>query len=176
MTSKNENSQAITLDDGAGGEFVKEQQCKKATRVWIVNSFSVQRWKLDGTTLKEKGGLWKSEDSWTFKDKDSTEDDGLIYIENTSQTKVLEATSDGKVILEELVEGKAHQLWKKGTPDGDGYFILINSRMPKLITAISNSSLVIKGNITLRCILLSSWLFVDNLPCCFFTCRSYRSW
>ena len=78
----------------------------------------------------------------------------MIYIENTSKTKVLEATSDGKVIQEELVEGKAHQLWKKGTPDDDGYFMLINSEMPKLITAISNSSLVIKGNITLICILL----------------------
>ena len=33
VTSKNENSQAITLDDGVGGEFVNEQQCKKATRI-----------------------------------------------------------------------------------------------------------------------------------------------
>ena len=34
VTSASENSQAITLDgDGGGGEFVKEQQCKKATRV-----------------------------------------------------------------------------------------------------------------------------------------------
>ena len=125
VTSNSENSQAIILDgDGEDGEFVKDQQCKKATRVWIVNSFSAQRWKIDGSTLKNKEGLWKSVDSWTFKVKDSTEDDGLIYIENTSKAKVLEATSDGKVIQEELVEDKAHQLWRKGTPDGhDSEFV-----------------------------------------------------
>ena len=84
----------------------------------------------------------------------------------------MEATSDGKVIQEELVEGKAHQLWKKGTPDGDGYFTLINSRMPKLITAISNSSLVIKGKITLRCILLKVVDYLLIIYHVFFTHRS----
>ena len=69
----------------------------------------------------------------------------MIYIENTSTSKVLEATSDGKVIEQPLVEGKADQLWKKGEPDAKGYFTLQNSREPKLITAISESSLEIKG-------------------------------
>ena len=40
----------------------------------------------------------------------------------------MEATSDGKVIQEKLVEGKAHQLWKKGTPDGhDSEFVKKNN-------------------------------------------------
>ena len=125
VTSNGEKRQAITLDsDGEDGEFVKEQQCKKATGVWIVNSFSAQRWNLNFNTLTNKEGLWKSVDSWTFRDKDPTKEYGLIYIENTSKAKVLEATSDGKVIQEELVEGKAHQLWKKGTLDGhDSEFV-----------------------------------------------------
>ena len=70
----------------------------------------------------------------------------MIYIENTSKAqKVLEATSDGKVIQQPLVEGKADQLWKKGEPDAEGYFTLQNSRVPKLLTVISESSLEIKG-------------------------------
>ena len=83
---------------------------------------------------------------WIFKPKD----DGLIYIENTSKTKVFGATSDGKVILEDFEEGKAHQLWKKGELDAKDYFTLENSGVPKVLTAISESSLEIKGNRTMR--------------------------
>ena len=96
--------------------------------------------------LKNKAGLWKSVDSWTFK----TKDDDLIYIENTSKTKVLGATSNGKVIQEFSVEGKANQLWKKGKPDAEDYFTLENSGEPKVLTAISESGLEIKGNIIMR--------------------------
>ena len=110
-----------------------------------------QRWKLDGNKLKNKEGLWKSDDLWNFKFRD----DGLLYIENISKTKVLEAKSDGKVILEDFEENKAEQLWQKGNPDAKGYFILVPSlsssvKVPKVITAISESGLEIKGNITLR--------------------------
>ena len=83
---------------------------------------------------------------WIFKPKD----DDLIYINNTSKAKVLGATSDGKVILEDFEEGKAHQLWKKVYLDAEDYFTLENSRVPKVLTAISESSLEIKGNITMR--------------------------
>ena len=96
--------------------------------------------------LKNKAGLWKSNDSWIFKTKDID----LILIENTSKTKVLGATSDGKVIQEVFVEGKAEQLWTKGILRPDGYFTLRNSGVPKVITAISESGLEIKGNITMR--------------------------
>ena len=96
--------------------------------------------------LKDKAGLWKSVDLWIFK----TYYDDVIYIENTSKTKVLGAKSDGKVILEDFEEGKAHQLWKKGELDAEDYFTLENSGVPKVLTAISESSLEIKGNITMR--------------------------
>ena len=50
------------------GEFVKQQQCKKATRVCKLNSFSdkTQRWKLDGEMLINKEGVWTSNDNWKF--------------------------------------------------------------------------------------------------------------
>jgi hypothetical protein len=93
---------------------------------------------------------------WIFKpkDDDGTQDDDLIYIENTSRKKVLGATIDGKVIQEDFEEGKTEQLWKKGKPDAQGYFTFENSGVPKVLTAISESGLEIKGNITLRCLLL----------------------
>ena len=83
---------------------------------------------------------------WIFKPKD----DDLIYIENTSKAKVLGATSDGKVILEDFEEGKAHQLWKKGEVDTEDYFTLENSGVPKGLTATSESSMEIKGNMNIR--------------------------
>ena len=90
--------------------------------------------------LENKSGLWKSVDSWIF----ITKSDDLIYIENTSKTKVLGATSNGKVIQEAFVEGKAEQLWRKGKPDAVGYITLENSEVPKVITGISESGLKIK--------------------------------
>ena len=64
---------------------------------------------------------------------------------HTDQAKVLEATSDDEVIQEFLVEGKGDQLWKKGEADAEGYFTLQNSGELKVLTAISESSLEIKG-------------------------------
>ena len=79
-----------------------------------------QRWKLNGDKLENKEGLWTSDDLWNFESKNN----GNICIENTSKTKVLGATSDGKVIQEELVEGKARQLWKRTHYDGlDSEFV-----------------------------------------------------
>ena len=95
--------------------------------------------------LKNKAGLWKSVDSWIFK----TKDDDVIYIENTSKTKVWAIKNDTEVILEDFEENNAKQVWKKGDLDAEGYFSLKNSKVPKLITAIS-SRLKIKGNIILQ--------------------------
>ena len=83
-----------------------------------------------------------SDDEWNFKAKDD-----LIYIENISRRKVLETTNDGELILEDFKEGKAEQLWKKGVPrsEFDMFYSLENSKVPKVITAISSSKLEIKG-------------------------------
>ena len=95
--------------------------------------------------LKNKKGRWMSDEQWNLK----TNNDDLIHIENISKTKVLATASDGHVILEDLEDGKAEQLWKKGKPDAEGYFTLINSKVPKIMTAISPSVLQMKGNIIL---------------------------
>jgi len=122
-----------------------------------------QRWKLDNNKkLENKEGVWKSDDLWIFKSKD----DDLIYIENTSKTKVLKATGDGKVIEEVLEEGKAEQLWKKGELDAEGYFTLENSGVPKVLTAISESSweiIDLAKESKLENLYSSSWEFEDNI-------------
>ena len=96
--------------------------------------------------LKNKAGLWKSVDSWNFK----TEAENFIYIENTSKTKVLVATSEDKVIEEVFVDGKADQIWKKTKADTEGYVTLQKQFDTKVITAISESDLEMKGNISLK--------------------------
>ena len=113
------------------------------TRVCKLNFFSdkTQKWKLgNNSKLENKEGVWKSDDSWIFTAKGNE-----YIIENNSKSKVLGATSDGKVIQEILVEGKPEQLWKKGVLDAEGYFTLQNSGEPKVLTAIDESSLEIKG-------------------------------
>ena len=90
--------------------------------------------------------FWKSDEEWNFKTKDE-----LIYIENISQKKFLESSSDGDVILKDFEEDKAQQLWKQGKPDADGYFTL-ESVNPGLftLTAVSTNKFQITSNITLR--------------------------
>ena len=84
-----------------------------------------------------------SDEEWNFKAKDD-----LIYIENISRSKVLGSTKDGEVILEDFKENKPEQLWKKGhIRNKDGFYSLENSKVPKVITAISSSNLEIKGKI-----------------------------
>ena len=75
---------------------------------------------------------------------------GLICIENISKTKVLGIKNDGEVILEAFEEYKPEQLGKKGMPSAAGYSTLENSKVPKIMTAISSSILRLIGNIPLR--------------------------
>ena len=70
----------------------------------------------------------------------------LICITNISKTKVLGTKDDGGVILEVYEEDKAEQLWKKGKPNAEGYSTLENSKVPKIMTAISSSILRVIGN------------------------------
>ena len=67
---------------------------------------------------------------------------------------------DGSIIEEKFVEDKPGQLWKRGKPNADGYFILENSDTPKVMTAISPSRLEVKGKCKLS--ELSNCIVFDN--------------
>ena len=101
--------------------------------------------------LRNKAGFWKGNHEWNFKTKLNSDD--LIYIENiktilgTKITFILEA-NNGAVMLEvDVEENKAEQLWKKGEPNAEGYFTLKNSKLPKILTAISADVLTIQGTL-----------------------------
>ena len=105
--------------------------------------------------LNTKDGLWESSHfhlshKWTFK----TKQEKWFCIEKVSSTKVLEAKTNGEVLLKEFIVGKAQQLWRKGEPDAKGYFTLENHKVTKtgrkILTGISSGILQIKSNITLR--------------------------
>ena len=122
-------------------EFVKKNNLKRQQEC-----FSAQRWKLDDNLLRDKAGVWKSV-KWTLK----TRAGGLVYIKNTRKPKVLGATDDGRVIEKFQIEGRNNQLWEKGEPDAQSYFTLENREnfsVPMFLTAISESDLEIRGNIT----------------------------
>ena len=93
--------------------------------------------------------LWKSQDEWKFGKKGE-----MYYIENVTKKKVLGTTNFGKVIEEDFEEDnlKPGQLWKKVDPVGpttEGDILLENSESTKFMTAISNNSIEIKGNLYL---------------------------
>ena len=103
--------------------------------------------------LKNKAGIWKSDDLWIFKKRNNESNIiELIYIENASKEKVIGLTRKGdkdKVILEDFDKLKSKQLWIKGEIDAEDYFTLINFIEPVLLTATSESDLEITGNITI---------------------------
>ena len=113
----------------------------------LENSDPSQVWYLDGSTLENKAAdLWKSQDEWKFGTKGE-----MYYIENVTKNKILGTTNFGKVIEEDFEEDnlKPGQLWKKADPVGpatEGHFLLENPESKKLMMAISNNSVEIKGN------------------------------
>ena len=108
-----------------------------------------QLWKFDGKALKNRKIFFHFK-KWYFKTKDN-----LIYIENDSYNKVLEASNGAKVIEEDYEEGKTEQLWKMGKPNAEGYFTLENCKVPKLLTGtFAQYSLRIEGNFQLDTIKL----------------------
>ena len=94
-------------------------------------------WKLEGTTLLNKGAFWKSDDAWNFKTQDET-----VYIENASTAKVLGVeTITDRVFHEVFDENNNSQMWLKGEESEDGFFTLTNPSSKKFLTATSSETL-----------------------------------
>ena len=62
--------------------------CKIAAKLTFTLHLG-QAWKLDNTTLINKGGIWRSANEWNF----IPNDDGTIYIETTSDVTKVELVS-----------------------------------------------------------------------------------
>ncbi len=94
-----------------------------------------QLWKVNGTTLTNRGNIWKSNDQWNFGNNPNLSH----IIENTSKSKVLGTTSDGEVIEEEFDGNGTEQLWVKGEPNNEGYFTITTFESKLLLSAIQTS-------------------------------------
>ena len=103
---------------------------------------------MDGITKKNKAEIWKSNDAWGIKTIE-TPRRTLMYIKNISKNKVLGATNDCKVILQDFAEDNPKQLWKGMPFDTEDYFVLENFEIPMVLTAVSFESLKIKGLIAM---------------------------
>ena len=104
--------------------------------------------------LENKAGFWKGSHEWNFRTKMNSVD--LIYIEyiissgpplNITETLILEAKNGAVAFELDVEENKAEQLWKKGELNAEGYFTLENSKVPKILTAISADILTIQGTL-----------------------------
>ena len=88
---------------------------------------------LDGTTLKNRGGIWQSSEQWNFQPKD-----GKIIVENTSKNKVLGIKDEDKVIMEDPTTGEKNQLWMKNESKIKGFFKLRSFKSEKFLRAKVN--------------------------------------
>ena len=120
------------------------KECKEE-KVLILILDPKQLWKFEGKFLKNK------EDNWEHKTKEwSTPKKGaLIYIQNDLKVLAFQQSSN-KVELEDkndnLIDDKDYrQLWRKGTPNIEGYFTLENYQSKTFMTATSGVDLAVKG-------------------------------
>ena len=102
-----------------------------------------QLWKFEGDVLKSKSGtIWKPEEQWTFV---SAEKDGCTgYIAN-SQKDIGLGISGDSVIEVTSYQNDTTQIWKKGEPDRKGYYTLTSVTTQKVLTAISDEIIEIRG-------------------------------
>ena len=112
------------------------------TKYILQNQFSdheSQLWQInENSALIAK--VWNSSNKWELKPINAN----FVHIENSSNGKFLSATKNNKIVEEALNKAKAEQEWEKGTPDDEGFFVLISSSK-KVLTAISATELQIKG-------------------------------
>ena len=125
------------------------QQCLKASKESLIeidpNGELLQRqlWKIIGTTLINKANIWQSRHEWKFQSVEKK--GGKIYIENTSNDRVLATPDNFRLVEDTFDKEKAGQKWKKGPANPEGFFTLENLESKKFLTAVKDK-LVIKGN------------------------------
>ena len=76
-----------------------------------------------------RANIWHSSDEWNFQVKGES-----IIIENTSNGKVLGIKDSEEVSMEDA-NNTAKQLWKKEKTEIEGFFILKNSELNKVLSA-----------------------------------------
>ena len=97
-------------------------------------------WKLQDHKLINRGNDWKSDEEWNF-----TSQGNMILIENVSKKQVLGISSNFIVTERDEDQNDSTQLWKKGKPNAEGFFILENSEFPMVMSAMSAYTIEIRS-------------------------------
>ena len=90
-----------------------------------------------------KLNIWKSNDEWIFKPIEEL----LVYVENVTKSQVLSTVGD-EVTVEKFSQNNGEKMWEisnKGLSKNEKYFILRNFASQKVLTAVSTTTLEIKG-------------------------------
>ena len=91
--------------------------------------------------MTNNNGIWQSENSWNF-----TEIGQNVSIKNLFTNKtlfVVENTTEVTEIL--LAKDNSNQMWTKGVPNQEGYFILSDPKTKMVLMAINSTRLEIAG-------------------------------
>ena len=68
-----------------------------------------------------------------------------ILIRNSSNLRVLAVINEPDLVEENFEEGKDEQLWTQGDNNTDGFFTLKNVKVQTYLTAVSESTLQVRG-------------------------------
>ena len=84
--------------------------------------------------------------SWTPNDELEVEfKNEYILIRNSSNLMVLAVTNEPDLDEQNFEEGKNEQLWTREDSNTDGFFTLKNLKVQKYLTAVSESTLQVRG-------------------------------
>ena len=90
--------------------------------------------------MKNNANLWTPNDELEVEFKNK-----YILIRNSSNTKVLAVRNEPDLVEEDFEEGKDEQLWTQKDSNTDGFFTLKNLKVQKYLTAVSESTLQVRG-------------------------------
>ena len=111
-------------------------------------------WKLNGTTLMDKLGIWKSTFNWELPSQNSS---GIIR--NIDTNMVLVVINDSKdnqtKVVEKLLEDSNanNTIWKMGEVDNKGYFTIINLAYEKVLIPVGANNLTMESKYLLTYLL-----------------------
>ena len=98
-----------------------------------------------------KSNQWKSDADWIFLNSAG----GKFIFTNNASSEYLGVNTEDKVVMVEILGQNVldiGQHWKKGKETKDGFFTLTHISSKKVLTAVSNNDLRIKGNFWPRAI------------------------
>ena len=111
-----------------------------------LNWISGKLWTIKDNKLKNDADIWQSNDQWSITNG-TTLNETFVYIENSLTNKFLVVVENNTTAPEKIVaQNDRKQMWIKGVPNRDGYFLLTDPESNKTLMAINATSLEIRGN------------------------------